>query len=408
MVTAQALRPWVLVVLWLSSSAVLAAELSAPVQFRLAIERAEQRLLGLAGKTASAQARQEVEDFLAGALQHAWSLSSSARQLEFPRFMHQTEVDGMPGLVNPDTHYSSALLDGAGTYLIRGMRGKHSHITLQFIDSYPMIGLSRDLFVVDLDEIGVESGESFELYFGGSPRDERWWPLPAQTRAVLLRQTFSDWAAGSLTSVEIIREDCCQQAASQSRWELAARYLDEVVALWADEYMAMLRRLPVNTILPLRASAEERGGLSGQFGVIARYRIEPDEALLVRVPQNDARYQAIQLGNSWFVTPDYLRTQVSLNNMQARVSADQMYHFVVSHKDPGVWNWLQPAPGAEGYLMIRWQGIRTPLGARDQPVMERVPVEAVLARLPADMSIASPEDRSVQMDLRRHAPLLKQ
>ncbi len=83
--------------------------------------------------------------------------------------------------------------------------------------------------------------------------------------------------------------------------------------------------------------------------MMARYRLAPDEALLVTVERSDARYQGIQLGDPWFVTPNWIDHQASLTRAQAAVDADGRMRLVISLRDPGVANWLDPG-GLRGGL----------------------------------------------------------
>ncbi len=158
---------------------------------------------------------------------------------------------------------------------------------------------------------------------------------------------------------------------------------------------------------PIRASGNEAGGLSGQQGVIMRYRLAPGEALLVTLRKSTARYQSIQLGNRWFATQNPVRFQSSLSLAQAHADADGMLRFVISDEDPGVHNWLATAGAARGYLMIRWQGLTQPLDPTRPPSARVVSLDALDAALPEDTRRVTPAERAEQLTARRALPALK-
>lgn len=398
----------VLALFFQASIPALASNSSPASQFAAAIGIAEQRL-----QEASTGGERALQEFLAGAVEHAWALSGKARYLAFPRFSEQLELVGMPGLVNPDTRYSTALLDGDGIYRVHGVRGSHVQLTLQFIDSYPMIGLGRDLLVIDFEQLGILPGQAYELNFGGPEQEGHWWPLPEKAKAVVARQTFSDWRAETASSLQIERMNteasvpASASASADERFELAAHYLGQIIELWAGRYLNTLRQLPVNQFPPIRPSAKQGGGLSGQYAVLTRFKLADDEALIITLAPSSAAYQSIQIGDDWFVTPDPLHRLSSLNAHRASLSSDDNYHVVVSRRDPQYVNWLDASGLNSGYVMVRWQAITKALTAEDQPRARLVKLSEVFQALPKGAEKVKPSQRAAQIASRADLPALK-
>lgn len=382
-------------------------------RFAAAIERTRARLYADPHSRESEAAMRATEDFLSGLIESAWRMSHAARYIDAPRFASGSGIVGLPGLFNPDNLYRSALLDPDGVYRISGTRGSHARFTLQFLDAYPLVGLSKGLQVIDLDELGVKPGQRFALRIGGARsarRDGLWWPMPKSARAVLARQTFNEWEKETATTIRIDRLQASHDLphGDGSHADLAADYLDRMTALWAEGYLAQLQKLPANAFPPIRPSGEEAGGLAGQQGVITRFELKADEALIVSVRASDAAYQSIQVGDQWFTTPNPVKLQSSLNQSQARRSEDGMLHFVISNRDPGIANWLATAGAERGYIMIRWQGIGTPLTDEDQPRAIRVAISEIEAQLPIGTVRITEEDRQAQLAGRASLPALRQ
>jgi hypothetical protein len=138
---------------------------------------------------------------------------------------------------------------------------------------------------------------------------------------------------------------------------------------------------------------------------MARYHLGPEQALLITVKKSDARYQGIQLGDPWFVTPNYIDHQTSMTRAQAATDSDGHIRFVISLADPGVANWLDPAGFAEGYLFMRWQGLARDLSTEEAPTAELVTLSELRRRLPPETRWVTPEARAAQLAGRLMAPI---
>ncbi|SNT17812.1 hypothetical protein SAMN06295912_1535 [Sphingomonas laterariae] len=353
-------------------------------------------------------ARRNTETYLAGLLTQAWGFAEQLNMIGTPYFSRGATVEGLPGLYNPDNLYRSALLEPGGAYRIYGRRGSHADLSFQIIDQYPIVGLGKNLMVVRPDDLWGEPGEDFEFYLGGAPRaGARWFAMPDNAVAVLSRQSFGDWHE-TPTSLFIERLDMPAPHGDRRPFAQAANALRKATALWVDGYVPEIERhTPVNSLPAPRPSATDAGGLGGQMSVMARYRIQKGEALLISVRKADAAYQGIQLGDPWFVTPNTVEHQVSLTARQAHVDDDGVIRFVISLDDPGVPNWLDPAGNPEGYIFMRWQNIRTPLTDRDAPAARLIRLASLRQALPASTPVVSTIERRKQVAERKWAPQVR-
>ena len=109
-----------------------------------------------------------------------------------------------------------------------------------------------------------------------------------------------------------------------------------------------------------------------------------------------------------FSPPNPVKYASSLNRTQAQVDSDGVMRFVISHRDPGVANWLATGGAERGYLMIRWQGVLTPLAPADQPHAVRVRLSDLDVHLPANTARVTEEQRATLLSLRAQLPALKQ
>ena len=98
------------------------------------------------------------------------------------------------------------------------------------------------------------------------------------------------------------------------------------------------------------------GGVPGGNAVTARWSLEPDEALIVRVtPPTPCAYWDVQVGNGWYESFDYRHHFSGLTCEGAVLADDGSVVLVVSDQDPGVENWLEAGGHREGHIAIRWQ-----------------------------------------------------
>jgi len=375
--------------------------------FRDAIARTEAKLLASA-PAQSPEGRRAASAYLAGLIEQAWSLAGEDALRFEPVFYGSGSLGGRPGLFNPDNIYLTTLLDPAGSYRITGRRGSHAQLILQLLDDPSVLALGQSRGVIDVQQLGVAAGEEIELWLGGEQRAGHWFALAPDASSMLVRMTFADWAAESPSTLRIERLDEPAPAAedpAQGRLARAARFLDGAAALWLDAFLQRMESsVPVNGVTELRAT---RDGLTGQYSVNGRFDLAEDEALVIEVARSSATYQAIQLGDAWFVTPDWTRHQVSLNHAQARADADGRFRFVISRRDPGVPNWLDTAGTARGYLFMRWQGVPAPLGPEYAPSARLAKLAELRGVLPQDTPVVDAEERAEQLAARRHAPSRK-
>jgi hypothetical protein len=58
---------------------------------------------------------------------------------------------------------------------------------------------------------------------------------------------------------------------------------------------------------------------------------------------------------------DYRYHRICLNKHSAQLAAHGSLRMVLSHRDPGLANWLETAGHSHGTLCLRWVGTRKPV-----------------------------------------------
>jgi hypothetical protein len=318
-----------------------------------------------------------------------------------PRFSW-SDGTGKWGLDCSDALYCQAPLREGCTYRIRGNRGSAHFMGFQLVGALAAAG---DL---DADALLCDAAGNFELVLGGVPRANNWLAVPPGRSTLIVRQFFYDWDRERPASFEIERTDAGPRltqpaptaggVAAQLR--ALGRFVHDNTEWWA-RVACEKRERAVNSF------PDDGGGLGSvatasqtyqAFG-IGYFSLDDDQALVIEVAPPRAKYWSLHLGNYWMESLDFANYQSSLNGGQARLDADGVFRAVVSRRDPGVPNWLDPAGRREGSMIYRWnQADAAPI-----PKCRVVKLADLRALLPRETPVVTPDERRAAIERRRDA-----
>ncbi|MEO0859730.1 MAG: hypothetical protein AAFY65_03895 [Pseudomonadota bacterium] len=315
-----------------------------------------------------AAAERQLKHQIAAALDQGFVLHDPC----FPEFS-RLDKHNQFGLVNPDNLYFLASIETPGTYVIYGKRGTSADLQIQVGAGEP--GFDENLTSpipvseVDLGALSVKRNGEFTITISDTkPCDlkvgENWLSNTKgklRANSVLIRESLMDWDTETGGTWRIERIDAAGEANPlptpdlvDRQYDRAARYLTGSTKGWIKFVEQLRVNLPANHISAPRKTGQ---GLPGQFNSAGHIGMNEDTAVLITVEESDARYQGIQLGDLWFNALDFRRRQTSLTTKQAYQSEDGKFRFVISVKDPGFENWLDPAGASTAFVFMRWQGI---------------------------------------------------
>lgn len=351
------------------------------------------------------QIRQEAGRLLIGAVA-SQSIAALGADADHPAFLPSLNFYLEVGQPNADTTYRSAVIDGKGSYRIRGEIGSLRILRVGLFAPAPKsswLSLPVPTYY-DFKTLHLEQGHFDVLLSQERPADYTgdWWKLEPNTQQLLLRQVASNWATERDPRISIERVDKPVERPRPAAEEFEKR-LDalgdqiEHLALLLVNHVETLRKQGfINKLTVFDVS--HMGGLVGQSYYEGAYELKPDEALIVeaKVPQG-CTYWSIILTNDLFETTDWYNNQSSLNDSQARVDADGVVRYVVSAKDPGVPNWLDTSGYASGVIQGRWADC----SSNPIPSVRKVDFSRVRASLPSDTPTLTPQDREKNIRERR-------
>lgn len=336
---------------------------------------------------------------------------------DFPVFLRQMDDRFRYG--GPDTNisYLRASIRGGGgaKYRVRG-NNANQQLNIQH--------LWKELTVRDEDG-------SFEAIASAEPEGDNWIPLPADLDGetylpkegemplagigMQARRYDWNWAEGTppgWLSIERIDEGRPDYPAPLSpaklaeQVERAANLFRSMSNWWLARPARIRSELDANVITPPGTTPpgikvfnapmdKERPWLV--YGVMP-FDIGPDDALLIESALPDADYWSFTLYNVWWEAPDVQHRQTALNHNQAVLDDDGRIRLILSRRDPGVPNWLDPGDCARGFMFFRWFH---PDGAYPAPSCRKLHIDEVRAALPKKHPHVSAEQRRATISARR-------
>jgi hypothetical protein len=321
-----------------------------------------------------------------------------------PELGRMTENGMSWGMDNPDCLYTYCRLAGDGSYRISGRRGSACHVEFQVNTGHFGDGNFsgwQAVGAVNGDDLVTGPDGAFELALGGPSRAANHIALDERASFLLVRQYFNDWERERPADLFIERTDRLLPAPPvtmadvEAHLAVLATWLDTGARCWAElgAAIGMAEPGPVTPFVP-PASAS---GLKGQAYGMGAFRCASDEAVVLSLTPPACRMWSVSLADLFWQSLEFATRQTSLNGTQAIADDDGVVRVVLSHRDPGVWNWLDAGGHERGTLALRY------LKPETIPAMryETVAFGEIDVHLPAGTRRCTPAERD--QALRRRA-----
>jgi len=328
--------------------------------------------------------------YIAKALDHEVNFADPL----YPQFWHlQTPTNKSFG-DNPDCTYLDAVVDGAHDYRIVGHRG-----TVHWVSFKAGGNVLHDR------DLKTEWDGSFVVTLSATEKTGNWLKLDPGLQRVFLRQFFGEWDSEEPMRVRIERvgadapPPALDPATLIRQLDAAATWLEEDSSKW-PAWVDYYHRTPNRWVagVPAFTCYDGNAALLNRALHFIGWIIRPDEALVIDVmPPADCAYWNFELGDRWWKSVDYRYRLSSLNCRQAELAADGRIWLVVSHRDPGIANWLDTGSNVEGMVNQRW------VEASDSPIPNArlVRFDALSDVLPGALRRLTAEERTEQLRRRK-------
>lgn len=281
----------------------------------------------------------------------------------FPELRRMVNETVKMGADNPDNYYLNAQISGEYEYVIRGKRNTIDHISFHTQNgNYGTTGGMAPCGRLENAELEVEADGTFEVVLSRERKGSNWLKMDEETSQLIVRQTFLDRSTEIPAEMKIVN-----MKATEKPGPLTAKQVDEglqtasmfvggaslLFANWAKGFKKHVNQLPLFD--PETSNAA--GGDDTIFYYHSYWKLEDDEALLIEVKPPECDTWNFQLDNFWMESLDYRHYTISINKHTAEAEEDGTVKIVVSHKDPGMPNWIETAWHNEGTMCWRWYRI---------------------------------------------------
>jgi hypothetical protein len=308
------------------------------------------------------------------------------------------------GYPNPDGTYAFANLHGDYRYRIFGDRGTARLFDIevwegdiaQLAKARTFSG-RRDIYG-GKSEIEMSPDGEFEVILSRDQQPGNWVELPPGPCHLYVRQWYYDWENEIPGSFYIERIGATYPPAPPTVDDYLERF--GLFVEFVSSVHAPLRRgieehyrAPADSVpFPDGLLGAEGGGeiaFRNQCYGRGRYECGPDDAVILEVEPPKAEYWMFGLVSHFWESYDWRGRQISINGHQAALDDDGMFRAVISHRDPGVPNWLDASCRTTGLIGGRYNwSENVPI-----PGLRTIRLEEVRRELPATTPVVTHEER---------------
>lgn len=288
---------------------------------------------------------------------------------------------------NADAIYFDSAVNPRRAYRVRGEIAGAVYVSLT-VESGAQDGRfgSQTAGAINDTEFDVASDGTFEIYFGGPARERNWVALGNDASRITTRHYFErKTSAAADPTVRIRLEiDALGESApapprpdDRSVSEGIHRVINFVRSRTLDMGPPGTRQQPPfvsiepNRFPPPTPPGDFALAATDAAYSMAPFVLGPEEALVINGRWPKCRFASVALWTRYLQTFDYANRQVSLNRAQTVLDADGNFEMVLSHRDPGVDNWIETEGRPFGMVFWRYM---LPEGDIETPQARVVPL----------------------------------
>lgn len=335
-----------------------------------------------------------------------WALNQDPlypKVITISRLPHRLAGHDIPGsrwgIDNPDSIYRVIPISHEHRYRIRGRVAKQRLVENYFTLWGPDM---QTLGLLDGKELEVDAEGRFEITVDASAAEGRRNHIqaPPGSHEFYIRDVIANWAtdrANELT-IELLAPEPARPPFSEAEnLERIKTYMQR----WAESTTRWNRQAmdgPVNAF-EFTIDRDSDGALRNQIYIMGYFRLpDANTAMVLDVNLGGADYFIAPITNIWGTSNQITDRTGCLNRHQSHANRDGSYTFVLSLRDPGVHNWLDPSDLAEGILTLRWAEFAGGAPGADLGVRQRlVALDQLQQELSGDHHWLRPGERQQQL-----------
>jgi len=257
------------------------------------------------------------------------------------------------GNANPDCIYFHATVSPNHVYRITGQRGTARIVEVQIMDGHFVAGPAHK-GLVTLADLQADANGNLDVVLSATPQPGNWVKLDPGAHWLYVRQYFYDWNTELPADLVIERVGATYPPPLPSPDEIARR-IERLIAWVPTWYRHLERRIETYFDAPSDrcAFSLSTAGMDGLYYGKGHFEITEGEAVIVEFRPPACRYWSFQVMNNFWESLEFDVRQTSLNGHQAQIDPDGVFRAVISVRDPGVPNWLDPEGQLAGLVCAR-------------------------------------------------------
>jgi len=335
-----------------------------------------------------------------------WALNQDSlypKVITISRLPHRLEGRDIPGsrwgIDNPDSIYRVIPISHEYRYMIRGRVAKQRLVENYFTLWGPEM---QTLGLLDGKDLVVDAEGRFEITVDASAADGRRNHIqaPPGSHEFYIRDVIANWGSDRANELSIELLGPTPQRPPFSEAENLER-IKSYMQRWAESSTRWNRQAmdgPVNAF-EFTIDRDSDGALRNQIYIMGYFHLpDADTAMVLDINLGGADYFIAPITNIWGTTNYITHRSGCLNRYQSRANPDGTYTFVLSLRDPGAHNWLDPSDLDEGILTLRWAEFADGRPGADLGVRQRlVALDQLQQELNGDHHWLAPGERQQQL-----------
>jgi hypothetical protein len=269
---------------------------------------------------------------------------------------------------NPDALYYTAPVRADRSYRVRGNTAGAAYLSFTVETGSAGGGYSNETAGVLRDrDFDVAADGSFEVFFGGEPRDANWLALGDGASELIVRAYFEEPApvAADVNRVVPLDIEMLEPIGPPPPWDDAAvaagyrRAATFVRSRTLDQPKPGEREQPSwvsstpNEFPPPELPGAFAFAAADAAYSMAPFVLGPTEALVMTGRWPKCAFANVSIWNRYLQTFDYAHRHGGRNRANTTLEPDGSFRIVIAHEDPGVPNWIDT--GGRTFGMVFWR-----------------------------------------------------
>lgn len=279
---------------------------------------------------------------------------------DFPIFRRMVHETVKLGADNPDNYYMNAQINGHNEYRITGKRNTVHYLGFFTQNgNYGTTGGLSPCGVLEHQNMEFIENGKFEIILSKEKKGKNWLKIEDETSLVMVRQTFFDRSKeipsdiriekiGSSGKPKPINPEMIDKGLKTAALFTAGAPM--LFSKWAKGFQKHTNKLPKFDL----AKSNAAGGDANIIYHHSHWKLDEDEALVINVKPPECDSWNFQLNNYWMESLDYRYFNICISKGNAVYNDDGSVRIIVSHKDPGLPNWIETCGHNEGTMCWRW------------------------------------------------------